>query len=692
EVHNPSLGTGTPTITGYFGSASMASFFTRETYNYDDRYYATYTYRYDGSSNFGPKNRWAGFHSMAASWRFSNEKWLREATWLSNGKLRFGWGQTGNANIGGYRWGVALATMASGLGQSYRPAGLANESIKWETQTQFDLGLDLGFLNNRLQLTLDWYRKESKDMLMRMQLPSYLGTQGNGSSALSAPWGNFGTMRNTGYEIQLRAMPVQKKNFSWETDLQFSFNQNKLVALQGTSNAAIIGYGQWTDVVAMSNVGGSMYNFYGYEVEGVYKDWNDIMNSPINLLYGNVGMEFAKDANGKETDQVIGYSRDITKYSKRNSVWPGDLKFKDVNGDGKIDENDKTNIGSPLPKCTFGFTNTFRWKNFDLNIFINGSIGNKVMNYTAINLTSMSNTWFNQINGDIADRAQLAPIDPTVSYEGNEKIHNWYDDISNVYVVNADTKTPRVAEGNSYNSNISSRYIEDGSYVRLKNIALGYTFPKKRLQKANIDNLRIYANIQNLYTLTGYKGYDPEIGASTTDANGYVFGLDNGRYPSPTTFSLGLNLTLGGGRVKKAADNSAYNGEPVVVEKVVEKIVEKPVEKIVVKEVVKEVPAQKTAVSGDQTLDFVIGQTDLRPGEAFKLGQICEMLRENPDTKVVVHGSADSATGSEAVNKRLSAARAQNVKDMLVKAGIDASRITTTSGIGADRVAICVVK
>ena len=541
DVQNPALvEKADKDFSAGFGSASMASFFTRETYNYDDRYYATYTYRYDGSSNFGPNNRWAGFHSVAASWRFSNEKFIKNAIgkWLSNGKLRIGWGQTGNANIGGYKWGVALSVMPSALGQSYRPSGLPNESIQWETQTQIDLGLDLGFFDNRLNLVVDWYRKESKDMLMKMQLPSYLGTQGNGSSALAAPYGNYGTMRNTGLEIEIKASPIRTKDFSWDTDLQFSFNKNELVSLQGTTSAAIIGYGQWSDVVAVSSVGRPMYDFYGYEVEGVYKDFDDILNSPVNTLYTQ-SCYSETDAEGN----IIAWHHqtDPSKYSKNNTVWPGDLKFKDVNGDGIINENDKTNIGSPLPDFTFGFSNTFNYKNFDLSIFINGSVGNKVMNYTSINLTSMTSVWNNQINELVDDRAHLAPIDPDKVYADGSA---WYNDITNVYVTNPGTSTPRVAIGNTYNQNISSRYIEDGSYIRLKNISLGYTFPKSIARKLYLENLRVYCNLQNVLTITKYKGYDPEIGASTTDANGYVFGLDNGRYPSPFTCSFGVNLSF----------------------------------------------------------------------------------------------------------------------------------------------------
>jgi len=516
-VHNPALGSGTPSINAGFGSSSMASFFTRLTYSYDNRYNATYTYRYDGSSNFGPHNRWAGFHSFAGSWRFSNEKFIQNfaSKWLSNGKLRIGWGQTGNANIGGYKWGTSISRMPSALGLGYRPANIPNLDIKWESQEQWNIGLDLGFFNDRLNITADWYNKESKDMLMQLQLPSYMGTQGNGSSSLAAPWGNYGQIRNMGLELTISGHPLTGA-FEWDTEFQISWNKNKLLALSGTANAQIVGYGQWSDVVSVSNVGGSLYNFYGYVTDGVYKDLHDLETSPKPEKY---------PANGV--------------FDKNNTVYVGDIKYKDLNGDGIIDENDKTNIGSPMPKYTFGFTNTFRYKNFDLNIFINGQYGNKVLNYTKIKLTNMKSTWTNQLV-DVKGRARLEPIDAAKAAAAGQY---WANDVTNVRVANPDASIPRAtfADPND-NDRISDRYIEDGSYIRLKNISLGYTFPKKWISKWGLENLRVYCNIQNLLTITGYDGYDPEIGVSTTSSN--VYGLDNGRYPSPTTYSFGLNVSF----------------------------------------------------------------------------------------------------------------------------------------------------
>lgn len=520
EVHNVALATGTPAISSGFGSSSMASFFTRETYNYGDRYLGTYTYRYDGSSNFGPKNRWAGFHSVALAWRFSNEKFFEPVKKvIDNGKLRLGWGQTGNSSIGSYAWGAAISRMPSALGMGFRPSNIPNTSIRWESQEQYNVGLDLGFFNGRLNLTVDAYYKRSDDMLMSMQLPSYMGTQGNGSSKLNAPKGNYGSIENKGLEITLDAHPVQLKNFSWDSNFQISFNKNKLLSLSDTENATLVGYGQWGDVVCVSEIGKPLYNFYGYKVEGVYKDLDDIQNSAKPAKYPSDGV-----------------------FSRGNTVWVGDIKYKDVDENGIIDERDRTDIGSPLPKFTFGWTNTFRYKNLDLSIFLNGSYGNKVMNYNSLTLTHMNSTWTNQLQSVVSKRARLEPIDPTIVYADGSK---WYDHIDNVRVKNPGTKIPHTSINDpNDNDRISDRYVEDGSFLRIKNITLGYTFPKALLNKAKIENLRVYVNIQNLYTFTKYTGYDPEVGASTQDSTGLTYGLDNGRYPSPAMYSFGLNITF----------------------------------------------------------------------------------------------------------------------------------------------------
>ena len=530
DVHSPALGDlDSQKFNNGFGSSSMASFFTRWTYSYNNRYNATYTYRYDGSSNFGPNNRWAGFHSVAASWRFTEEEFMKDVNWLSNGKLRIGWGQTGNSNIGGYRWGSGISKMESIFGISYRPSNIANPDVKWETQEQWNIGLDLGFFNDRLNFTFEWYNKESRDMLMLKQVPSYMGINENTNPSirLEAPFGNFGHIRNRGVEFTIDAHPLVGK-FEWDLNFNISHNKNTLVSLNdGSGNKSLIGWGQWSDVVTESKVGESLYSFYGYKTDGIYTSLEDIENSPKPQAAPSDGV-----------------------YKRTSTVWVGDIKYKDLNDDNVINTEDRTNIGSPMPKFTFGFTNTFRYKNFDLTLFLNGSVGNKILNYNAITLTHMYSSWTNQTK-NISDRAILVPIDPNKDYSqgtilrpDGSVIENWYDDITNVKVKNPDAGLPRPSLYGDPNDNdrISDRYIEDGSYLRVRNISLGYTFPKQMLSKAKIESLRLYTNIQNLWTITGYSGYDPEVGVSTTSAN--VYGLDNGRYPSPTTYSVGVNLTF----------------------------------------------------------------------------------------------------------------------------------------------------
>jgi TonB-linked SusC/RagA family outer membrane protein len=534
EVMNPSLGTGTPVIGYGYGSSSMASFFTRESYNFDNRYIATYTFRYDGSSNCGPSNRWAPFHSFAIAWRFTNEAFMKGAKdILSDGKIRVGWGQTGNASIGSYKWGAAMESVGTGIGRGYRQANLPNPGIKWEKQVQTNVGLDLSFFHNRLALTVDWYDKRSNDMLMPLQLPSYMGTLGNESSRLQAPWGNYGSIKNTGVEITLTAHPVETKDFHWTSEGQISFNRNKLVALSGTASAAIVGYGQWSDIVSQSVIGEPLFSFYGYQTDGIFQSIEEVMAGPVQ---GDT-MPHTVDADG-----VWHPSQDIADYNQYNTTWVGDIRFKDINKDGRITEADRTNIGSPMPKFTFGWTNTFVYKNWDLSIFINGSYGNKVLNYLNMKVGNMKSAWANQPSS-VLGRTRLEAIDPEKTYDGTNNVWNWFEDPENVRIANPGATLPRATTGDpNDNDRLSDRYIEDGSYLRVKNITLGYTFPKRIIQKARIDNLRLQVNIQNLLTFTKYTGYDPEIGASTASVN--VMGLDNGRYPSPTAYSFGVNITF----------------------------------------------------------------------------------------------------------------------------------------------------
>lgn len=516
DIQNVSLGSNYVVSSGY-GSGARVSFFGRAYYGYSDKYNLTYTYRRDGSSNFGPKNRWAPFHAVSASWRVINESFMEFAKkYVSNLKLRIGWGQVGNDNIGGYLWGASGNSVETDLGAGYQQTNLANPYVSWETQETWNFGGDLGFLNNRINVIAEYYLKTSKDMLMVMQLPSYMGTSGNVSARLNAPTGNFGEIINEGVEISVDAIPIKTSNFEWNTNLQFSKNRNNLVSLSGSGTQAIYGNGQWTDVVSRTKTGESLFTFYGYKVAGIYQDYEDLLNSP----------------------KPIG--EDI---SRTGGVWVGDLKYEDLNGDNVIDEKDKTSIGSPLPKFTFGFTNNFKYKGFELSVFLTGAYGNKVLNYIGRDLTSMSSLWDNQLS-EVTGRTMIEPIDASITYprivDGNE-IVNWFDDLSNIRVANPSANLPRAVAGDPANNRrISDRYIEDASYIKIKSISLAYNFPNSITNRIKIDGLRVYTNIANLYTFTKYKGMDPEVGLSQT--SNYVMGLDNGRYPSPRIFTFGLDI------------------------------------------------------------------------------------------------------------------------------------------------------
>ena len=533
EIHSLGLTEeSTRSASTYFGSNAMASFFARATYNFDERYMGTYTFRRDGSSNFGPKNRWANFSSFAISWRFSNEAFLKDIeSVLSNGKLRLGWGQTGNQGIGGYKWGASVGPMPSGFGQGYRQRNISNPYVHWETQVQWNLGLDLGFFRDRINLVVEAFDKTSGDMLMQLDLPSYMGTKGNGASLLAAPWGNFGSINNKGLEFSLNTRNITGV-FEWDTDLQLTFVKNKLVSL-APGTPPLMGYPQWGgqgSAITRTLPGEPLYNFYGFITDGFYKDKADIQNSP----------------------KTQAYPKDGTTFNLYNTVWVGDIKYKDVSGpdgkpDGIIDDYDRTDLGSPLPKFQFGMNNSFRYKSFDLNVFVNGSYGNKIFNYVSRGLTAMSG-YRNQLTV-VTNRARLEPINPNIVYDGKDAngndngIWNWFQDINNVRLAN-NPSLPRALHAGDPNNNqrFSDRYLEDGSYLRIKNIAFGYTVPKKWIRKYQIDNLRVYANIQNIHTFTNYSGYDPEVGVNIQTPN--VFGMDNGRYPSPQSYTFGLNISF----------------------------------------------------------------------------------------------------------------------------------------------------
>jgi TonB-linked SusC/RagA family outer membrane protein len=500
-------------------TGALLSYYGRLNYNFDNKYYFTFTYRADGSSNFGPGNRWGYFPAMAVSWRLSGENFMKSIeNVVSDMKLRASWGLTGNQNIPSYAWGTKLAVMQTGLGAGYRSTNVPNPNVSWETAQQVDLGLDLALFSNKIEITFDYYNKIIKNLLMQQQLAAYAGSRGNAAIVLQSPWINIPekAIKNQGFELTITSHNLKKGGLSWDTDFNISHNRNSLLSL-GTEGSTLDGYAQWFTLVARSRTGFPLGEFYGYKVVGVFKDKEDILNSP---------RQYPLDANGNPAT-----------LNRNTTVWVGDLKFADINNDGVIDENDRTYLGSPQPKFTFGLNNSFQYKNFELSIFLSGSYGNKILNFVRMGdgnggLDGMRSQFDNQLRS-VVDRAKTKPI--------GEAVGEWYNDIDNVTLANPGTTIPR-AHWNDPNRNtrMSDRYIEDGSYLRIRNISLAYNLPQTIARRIYLNNLKVYANIQNLYTFTKYSGYDPEVGQGTLGA--FTFGTDNGRYPSPRMYTIGLNV------------------------------------------------------------------------------------------------------------------------------------------------------
>jgi TonB-linked SusC/RagA family outer membrane protein len=501
-------------------SGALESYYSRLNYNFKERYFLTFTYRADGSGNFAKGYRWGYFPSAAFKWRVINEPFMESMSFLTDLALRTSWGRTGNAgNFGGFRYGETLSTLPTNLGLGFRYSNYGNPLITWETANQIDIGLDAAFLDNRILLTVDYYHKTITDLLMPQELPAYMGTVGNGAIALAAPWGNYGELINKGIEIDIKSINTTGA-FRWETELNITRNRNELTEL-GIEGAFLGGYIGASGNVLLSRTmaGQAIGNFYGYKVVGVFQDKEDILNSPVQW-------DPVNDVDG-DGNPVL--NRDGT-------VWPGDLKFRDIDKNDTIDIRDRTNIGSPLPKFSFGFNNIFKYKGFELSIFMVGNYGNKIFNAmknpNGAGLAAMRSAWSNQL-AEVNDRAVLEPI--------NGPVEGWFNDIDNVRVRNSGTDIPRATFSDpNENTRVSDRYIEDGSYLRIRNISLGYNLPSSITSKIKASNVKIYAQVQNVYTFTKYTGFDPEVGSDTWDRN--LFGVDNGRYPSPRIYTIGLNL------------------------------------------------------------------------------------------------------------------------------------------------------
>lgn len=476
-------------ITSGTTAASMASFMGRAMYSYDSRYLFTMTGRLDGSSRFLGDNIYGFFPSFAAAWRINNEEFMKDFTWLSNAKLRASWGLTGNNAVGNFAAHASLLsqnttgyTLDGGVVRGVVPVSLGNKNLKWESSEQVDLGLDLGFFEERLTLTMDIYRKTSHDLLMNAGMSP--------SSGYSTVIKNIGKIRNQGLELTVGFVPF-KKEFTWTSDFNISFNSNRVLELVDNQHSRLtsMGWGDdWRTVPAyIAQIGKPVSQFYGVIWDGVYQ-YSDFDFDGVNYV-----LDPTLSTNGT------------------SAVKPGHIKYKDINGDRVINDDDKVVIGNPLPKHYGGWSNNFQYKGFDLNVFLQWSFGNQVMN--ANRLIMESGYKFNTNHfASYADR--------------------WSPD-------NQDAVLP-VARGSLYKT-YSDRVVEDASFLRLKTLSFGYNFNTEMLKKIKISQLRIYFAAQNLHTWTDYSGYDPEVSVRNS---ALTSGFDYSAYPRAKTYTFGLNVTF----------------------------------------------------------------------------------------------------------------------------------------------------
>lgn len=501
---------------GYQDNSSIFSYFGRAFYSYDDRYLATFTLRRDGSSMFADVHRWGWFPSAALAWRVSGEKFMQNVKWINNLKLRAGWGETGNQNVRQWAYMALLTTYNTPWGVGVLNGNNANPDLKWETTKSWNLGFDLSVLNNRIDIVFDWYYKKTNDLLMELDLPAFLGSGGGSNYGTAAnPWGNVGSLRNTGIEFTINSININKKNFQWSSNFVFSLNRNKVLSLDTETGTLpqTFQVGSETATVTNTVVGQPMAQFWGYKVIGRF-------DKPEDFYY--------KDAQGNVKQVALPTGCSISK----SGSWLGDYRFADLNGDGVIDNNDQTFIGNPEPKFTFGFGNTLSWKGWDFSFQFTGSYGNKVLNYNRRQLEITGST--SNLLTSVLNYARVEKIDP-----------NGPDDYRNYWVTNASSTTmPRLYTESYSNGNnrVSDAFVEDGSYIRLQNVSLSYTFPKKWIEHLYLSNVKLYMNIQNLFTITKYDGYDPEVGSLYGDA--LKNGIDYNRYPSPRIYTFGINVSF----------------------------------------------------------------------------------------------------------------------------------------------------
>jgi len=490
DVQSLNLGQAiTATNDEYLGTQRQESIYARAIYSYLSRYSLTATMRRDKSSKFAEGHQTGYFPAMNALWKVSDESFMKGIDNIAkNVRVRLGYGQVGNQEVPNYLYTSLLSPSQTGSGTGFLVNRIENPNLKWQTSIQYNAGVDMTVLNGHLDASVDVYKKTSKDFLFQLNLPAYLIGGPNYLGGINAPYVNLGKVENNGIDLTLNSRNITTDNFKWTTTVILSHYKNTVKELGGSLDELI---GTVTNFyfplsVTRTVVGRPIGEFYGYRVKGIFKDAEQLRNAPVQ------------------------FNRPVVNNS--TGTWLGDVQYEDVNGDGKIDPNDRTAIGDPNPKFTYGITNNFTYKQFDLSIFLNGSYGAKVMNLLNNTLGNLSTVYQNQ-----------------------------YAAYANFWTPeNPDSDIPAPKSGlDNPNLSVSDRYIESGSFLRIQNLSLGYRLPSRWIKKAKISNLKVYSSVQNLYTFTKYKGYDPEVGASNQSA--ILNNIDIARYPIARTITFGVN-------------------------------------------------------------------------------------------------------------------------------------------------------
>ena len=625
-----------------YGDSRGMSYFGRLNYDFAEKYMFTAIFRADGSSVFAPGHRWGYFPSFSAGWVVSNEKFMKNTSnWLSFLKLRAGWGQNGNKSIGAFQYEAAFAfdaySMYSFGGEKTNPtkgaslSRLANEDLTWETSEQLDLGFDARFLGGKLGLVFDWYKKTTKDLLLYVPVSPTTG--------FDSQLKNAGTVQNTGIEFAVNWRDQIGKDFEYSIGYNIAYNKNKVTEVNSSqkyNNGGNDLLAQGTGYMARFEEGQPIGYFWGYKTAGPIQNASDLAAYTSTLK------------NGDAANSLQGSDLKV-----------GDLKFVDTNGDGIINADDKTYLGDPNPDVTMGLTLGANYKCFDLNVTGYAALGQQV----ARSYRKFTDGEYENYTTEVYD------------YWVAEGTSNKFPMLS------------AMNRGVNWQS-ISDLYVEDAGYFRLQNVTVGCDF-SKLFKTPYFEQLRVYFAAQNLFTITNYKGMDPENGMALNSGQPWVTGVDVGNYPQPRTYMVGVNVKFKDRdrEAKKAVaavapvvDNSEINrlnGEIDRLRAENDKLRNQKPEK--------EVVYSKDIVTFPYLVNFTVNTTDVVNREKVNLETIAQMIKATPSKKYSVVGYADMQTGTAEGNTILAQGRAQNVYDILVNQyGVNPSQLVKDSKGGVD--------